>query len=97
MNQETERYEMSLPEIAAKLGISERTVGQILRQAIAKLRAHPQLCAHFYQAVREKRQALDARPGNGPWHYARPTRLNAGEIGTLANVWEEMPWCTPRD
>lgn len=66
---------MSTSEIAKRLGVSEKTVGHILRQALAKLRAHPQLWADFRRAVREKREALDARPGNGPWHYARGMRL----------------------
>jgi hypothetical protein len=57
---------MSRAAIAANLGISERAVRFILRSAIAKLRAHPQLCARFRTAVKERRRALDARPGNGP-------------------------------
>jgi hypothetical protein len=77
VNQETETYEMSVPEIAAELKIPEKTVGQILHQAIAKLRAHPQVWAEFREAVREKRRALDARPGNGPWHYTKAMKFNA--------------------
>lgn len=81
MNLET--YEMSIAEIAAQLGMSEKTVHSVLRKAIAKLRRHPQLCADFRAAVRERRRALDARPGNGPWHYARRMKLSAeGEWAT---------------
>lgn len=79
MNQETETYEMSVAEIAAELKISERTVGDILRRAIAKLRAHPQVWAEFREVVREKRRALDAHPGNSPWHYTKAMRFNAQE------------------
>lgn len=79
MSQETRTYEMSTSEIAARLGISERAVRFILRSAISKLRTHPQLCARFRMAVRERRRALDARPGNGPWHYAKPMKLSVQE------------------
>lgn len=75
MNQEMSTYAMSIPEIAANLGVSERAVRFILRRAIAKLRSHPQLCAGFRASVEERRRALDARPGNGPWDYAGPLRL----------------------
>jgi hypothetical protein len=91
VNQEEETYEMSTSEIAERLGISEKAVGHILRQAVAKLRTQPQLCAHFRAAVREKQRALDARPGNGPWHYARRMRLSAqGGVGMQANCFEEL-------
>ena len=76
MSQVRSTDEMSIAEIAANLGISERAVRFILRSAIAKLRAHPQLCARFRTAVKERRRALDARPGNGPWDYARPMQLS---------------------
>ncbi len=74
MSQVRSTDEMSIAEIAANLGISERAVRFILRRAIAKLRSHPQLCAGFRAAVEERRRALDARPGNGPWHYAKPMK-----------------------
>ena len=75
MNQETSTYAMSIPEIAANLGVSERAVRFILWRAITKLRSHPQLWAGFRAAVEEQRRTLDARPGNGPWDYAGPMRL----------------------
>lgn len=59
-------YEMSTSEIAEQLGISERTVGHILRKALAKLHGQPQLWADFCTLVREKRLAVDARSGNIP-------------------------------
>lgn len=77
VSQATRTYELSTSEIAARLGISERAVRFILRSAIAKLRAQPQLCAHFRAAVKERRRTLDARPGNGPWHYAGPLQIRA--------------------
>lgn len=77
MSQETRTYERSTSEIAARLGITERAVRFILRDAISKLRAQPQLCARFRAAVKERRRMLDARPGNGPWHYAGPLQLRA--------------------
>lgn len=91
MNHETRTDEMSVSEIAAELGISERAVRHIVRHALAKLRAQSQIWADFREAVGEKRRALDARPGNGPWHYARPMQLNVGEVGTLANGSEDLP------
>lgn len=74
-----EAYEMSIAQIAAELGMSERNVTQTLDQSIAKLRAQPQIWRDFRKAVKEKRRALDARPGNGPWHYARRMKLSAEE------------------
>jgi hypothetical protein len=76
VNRKTSTYAMSISEIAASLEISERAVRFILRKAIAKLHSHPQLCAGFRAAVKERRRALDARPGNGPWDYARPMTLS---------------------
>ena len=76
MSQAAKTYEMSTSEIAARLGISERAVRFILRNAIAKLRGQPQLCARLRVVVREQRRALDARTGNGPCHYARPMQLS---------------------
>jgi hypothetical protein len=77
VNRKTRTYAMSISEIAANLEISERAVRFILRKAIAKLRFHPQRCAGFRAAVEERRRALDARPGNGPWDYAGPMTLSA--------------------
>lgn len=74
MNRETGTCTMSITEIAANLGISERAVRSVLCGAIAKLRSHPQLCMGFRTAVEERRRALDARPGNGLWDYAGPGR-----------------------
>ena len=76
MSQVRSRDEMSIAAIAANLGISERAVQFILRGVIAKLLAHPQLCARFRTAVKERRRALDARPGNGPWDYARSIQFS---------------------
>lgn len=76
VNQGTGTYAMSVSQIAANLGISERAVRFILRRAIDKLRSHPQLCAGFRAAVEQRRRALDARPGNGPWDYAGPMSLS---------------------
>lgn len=92
VNQETQTYEMSLAEIAGRLGISEKAVGHILCHALTKLRARPQIWANFHAVVREKRRALDARPGNGPWHHARRMRLTSqGEQACVrANYFEEM-------
>jgi hypothetical protein len=80
VNRETGTYAMSISEIAANLGISERAVRFILCRAIAKLRSQSQLCAGFCTAVGERRRALDARPGNAPWDYAGPGR--SGSKGT---------------
>jgi hypothetical protein len=77
VSEETRTYEMSTSEMAARLGISERAVRFLLRNAISKLRAQPQLCARLRAAVKERRRMLDARPGNGPWHYAGPLQLSA--------------------
>ena len=79
MNQETETYEMSMSEIAAQLRISEKTVHSVLQKALANS-VHTLSSVHtFCAAVREKRRALDARPGNGPWHCARRLKLSAQE------------------
>lgn len=54
-------YAMSEAEIAAELGISKAVVRTTLIRAIAKIRAHPQVCASFRAAVQERRCAMDAR------------------------------------
>ena len=54
-------YAMTESEIAAELGLSKAAVKTILHRAIAKIRAHPELCARFRAVVEEKRRALDAR------------------------------------
>jgi predicted transcriptional regulator len=54
-------YAMSEAEIANELGMSKAAVKTILHRALTKIRAHPQLCARFRDAVEEQRRALDAR------------------------------------
>ena len=54
-------YAMSEAEIAEELGISKAAVKTILHRALAKIRAHPQLCAQLRDVVEEKRRAFDAR------------------------------------
>ena len=66
MNQETSTYAMSIAEIAANLGVSERAVRFILCRAIFKLRSHPQRWTSFRAAVEERRRAQDARRGTVP-------------------------------
>ena len=54
-------YAMTAAEIAAELGLSKAAVKTILHRALAKIRAHPELCARFRAGVEEQRRALDER------------------------------------
>lgn len=80
---------MSIAAIAADLGISERAVRFILRGAIAKLRAHPQIGARFRTAVKERRAGHSMRvretvPGpretDAAQYSRRLTEENFGEV-----------------
>lgn len=55
-------YAMTEAEIATELGLPKATVRTILHRALAKIRAHPELCARFRAAVEDRRRAMD--PGS---------------------------------
>ena len=76
-----------LTEVGRAIGISPQRVRQLLRSALAKLRARPVRLERFRQAVIAHRAALDARIPNRPWNDIDAERLADSGEATYRRVW----------
>jgi hypothetical protein len=76
-----------LADVARAMGICRQRVKQLLRSALAKLRARPVRLERFRQAVLDQRAALDARISNRPWNDMDAERLSDSAGASYRRAW----------